>query len=120
MKPEKCYAYFLSYWYNRGREKLRTVKALPDSVAPITLPSGKTAPSHLRVPLLNGMSAPIPTLRNEHVSLMLGIYFGLTSGSSTHIQEMAKKVMRSPTESDLACSHLTLHGRVLSTSTNPG
>ncbi len=47
MKPEKCYAYFLSYWYDCGWAKLRTVKALPDSIAPITLPSGKTAPSHL-------------------------------------------------------------------------
>ena len=32
MKPEKCYVYFLSYWYNHGREKLRNVKALPDSI----------------------------------------------------------------------------------------
>ncbi len=87
----KCYAYFLSYWYDRGQAKLRTVKALHDSIAPITLPSGETTPSHLRVPILNGTSAPIPTLRNEHTSLMLGIYFGPTSGGSTHIQEMAKK-----------------------------
>ncbi len=91
MKPEKCYAYFLSYWYDRGRAKLRTVKALLDSITPITLPSGETAPSHLRVPLPDSTSAPIPTLRNEHASLMLGIYFGPTSGGSTHIQEMAKK-----------------------------
>jgi hypothetical protein len=34
MKPEKCYAYFLSYWYDCGRAKLRTVKALPDSLPP--------------------------------------------------------------------------------------
>ncbi len=91
MKPEKCYTYFLSYWYNRGRAKLRTVKALPDSIAPITLPSCKTTPSHLWVPIPDGTSAPIPTLQNEHASLMLGIYFGPTSGGSTHIQEMAKK-----------------------------
>ncbi len=91
MKPEKCYAYFLSYWYDPGRAKLRTVKALPESIVPITLPSGETAPSHLQVPLPDGMSAPIPTLRNEHASLMLGIYFGPTSGDSTHIQEMARK-----------------------------
>jgi hypothetical protein len=25
MKPDKCYAYFLSYWYDHGRAKLRTV-----------------------------------------------------------------------------------------------
>jgi hypothetical protein len=119
MKPEKCYAYFLSYWYVRGQAKLSTVKALPDSIAPITLPSGKTAPSHLRVPLPDGTSAPIPTLRNEHASLMLGIYFGPTSGDGTHIQEMAKKVLLGPTASGLARSHPTLHGRVLSASSNP-
>ena len=91
MKTEKCYAYFLSYWYNRGHAKLRTVKALSNSTAPIALPSGEITPSHLRVPLHDGTSAPIPTLRNEHANLMLGIYFGPTSGGSTHIQEMAKK-----------------------------
>jgi hypothetical protein len=53
IKPEKCYAYFLSYWYDRGWAKLRTVKALSDSIAPITLPSsGETTPSHLRISLL--------------------------------------------------------------------
>jgi hypothetical protein len=91
MKPDKCYAYYLSYWYHHGRARLRTVKALPDSIAPITLPSGEIAPSHLRVPLPDGTSAPIPTLRNEHASLMLGIYFGSTSGCSTHMRKMAKK-----------------------------
>jgi hypothetical protein len=29
MKPEKCYTYFLSYWYNRGHATLRTVRTLP-------------------------------------------------------------------------------------------
>jgi hypothetical protein len=91
MKPEKCYAYFYSYWYDRGRAKLRTVKFLPESIAPITLPSGEIAPSHLRVPLPDGTSAPIPTLRNDHTSLMLGIYLGPTSGGGAHIYETAKK-----------------------------
>ena len=121
MKPEKCYVYFLSYWCDCGWVKLRTVKALPDSIAPITLLSGEIAPSHLRVPLPNGTSALIPTLQNKHASLMLmlGIYFDSTSGGSTHIREMAKKVMRGPTVSDLNRSLPTLHGRVLSTSSNP-
>jgi hypothetical protein len=91
MKPGKCYAYFLSCWYNHGQAKLRTVKYLPESIAPITLPSGEIAPSHLRVLLPDGTSAPIPTLHNDHASLMLGIYFGPTSGGGTHISEMAKK-----------------------------
>ncbi len=91
MKPDKFYAYFLSYWYDCGREKLRPVKALPDSIAPITLPSGEIAPSHLKVPLPDGTSALIPTLRNKHASSMLGMNFGPTSGGGTHICEMAKK-----------------------------
>jgi hypothetical protein len=91
MTPEKCYAYCLSYWYNCGCTKMRMVRALPASIAPITLPSGKVAPSHLRVLLPDSTLAPIPTLRKKDASLMLGIYFGPTSGGSTHICKMAKK-----------------------------
>jgi hypothetical protein len=91
MKPEKCYACFLSYWYNHGHAKLTMVKALTASIAPIKLPSGKIAQSHLRVPLSDGTLALIPNLCNKDTSLMLGIYFGPTSGGSTHICEMAKK-----------------------------
>ncbi len=113
MKPEKCYAYFLSYWYNCGHAKLRMVRALPASVAPITLLTGKIAPSHLRVPLPDGTLAPIPTLRNEDAYLMLGIYFCLTSGGGKHIPEMAKKVSYGQTGSNHVHSHPILHGRVL-------
>jgi hypothetical protein len=91
MEPEKCYAYFLSYWYDRGRAKLRAVKSLPESITLITLPSGEIVPSHLRVLLPDGTSAPILTLHNDHASLMLGIYFGPTSGGGTHIRKMAKQ-----------------------------
>ncbi len=118
MKPDKCYTYFLFYWYDRGWAKLRTVKALPDSIAPITLPSGKIAPSHLRVPLHDGTLAPILTLRNKHASLMLSIYFGSTSGGSTHMRKMAKKPTHGQTRSDHNHFLLTLHGGVLPTSFN--
>jgi hypothetical protein len=70
---------------------LRTVKALPESIAPITLLSGKIAPSHLRVSLPDGTSAPILTLCNEDAPLMPGIYFGPTFGNGTHIRKMVKK-----------------------------
>ena len=90
MKPNKCYTYFLSYWYDRGRAKLRTVWALPKSIGPISLPSDEIAPLHLRVPLPDGTTAPIPTLRNDDASLMLGIYFGPTSGGGKHICEMVQ------------------------------
>jgi hypothetical protein len=91
MKPDKCYAYFLSYWYDHGCAKLRTVWALLKSIAPITLPSGKISPLHLRVPLPDGTTALIPTLRNDDASFMLGIYFGPTSSGGKHIREMARK-----------------------------
>ncbi len=91
IKPEKCYAYFLLYWYDRGRVKLQTVWALPECLAPITLPSRDIAPSHLQVLLPDGSTAPIPTLHNYDASLILGIYFGPISSGRTHTCEMAQK-----------------------------
>jgi hypothetical protein len=91
MKPDRCYVYFLSCWYNRGRAKLRTINALPGSIASITLPNGVIAPLHLRVPLPDGTAAPIPTLRNKDASLMLGVWAGPASGSGKHLREMARK-----------------------------
>ena len=91
MKPEKCYAYFLLYWYDKGRAKMRTIGTLPTPTALITMPDGSSAPSHLRVPLPDGSSAPIPTLRNNNTSLMLGVHWSPTSGGGTHVVEMAKK-----------------------------
>ncbi len=91
MKPDKCYTYFLFYWYDRGRAKLRIVRALPNSIAPIILPSEKIGSLHLKVPLPDGTTAPIPILRNHDASLMLGIYFGPTSGGGKHVREMARK-----------------------------
>jgi hypothetical protein len=55
MKPEKCYAYFLSYWFDKGRVKMRTIGSLPTPTALIAMPDGSTAPSHLRVPLPDGI-----------------------------------------------------------------
>ncbi len=85
MKPEKCYAYFLSYWYDKGQGNLRMIRSLPSPSAYITLSNGTIAPCHLKVPLTDGASAPIPTLDSEKASLMLGVYFGPLSGGGTHI-----------------------------------
>ncbi len=82
---------FLSYWFDGGHAKLRTVKALTDSIAPITLPTGEIAPLHLRVPLPDGTAAPIPTLCNKDASLMLGVHLGPASGGEPHIFKMARK-----------------------------
>jgi hypothetical protein len=91
MKPEKCYSYFLLYWFNKGRAKMRTISLLPASSAFITMPDRTIDPSHLRVPLPNGTSEPIPTLKNKETSLMLGVNWSPLSGGGTHVGEMAKK-----------------------------
>ena len=91
MKLEKCYAYFLSFWLDKGKAKLRTINAIPTPSSLITMPDGSTAPSHLRVPLPDGTSAPIPTLSNEETSLMLGVHWSPSSAGNVHIKEMAKK-----------------------------
>jgi hypothetical protein len=92
MKPEKCYAYFLSYWFDKGRAKLRINSSLPPTPsALITMPDGSTAPSHLRVPLPDGTSVPIPTLRNEETFLMFGVHWSPSLGGNVHVNEMAKK-----------------------------
>ncbi len=91
MKPEKCYAYFLSYWFDKGRAKMGKISSLSAPSAFITMPDGSIAPSHLRVPLPNGTSEPIPTLNNKETSLMLGVKWGPSSGGGTYVCEMAKK-----------------------------
>ncbi len=70
---------------------MRTINALPGSIASITLSNGVIAPLHLRVPLPDGTAAPIPTLRNEDASLMLGVWAGPTFGGGKHIRKMACK-----------------------------
>jgi hypothetical protein len=91
MKPEKCYAYFLLYWFDKGRAKMRTISLLPAPSAFITMPDGSIALSHLRVLLSDGTSEPIPTLKNKETSLMLGVNWGPSSGGGTHVREMTKK-----------------------------
>ncbi len=85
IKLEKCYTYFLSYWFDKGRAKLRMISLLPTPSALITMPDGSTAPSHLRVPLPDRTSAPIPTLRNEETSLMLGVHWSPSLGGNVHV-----------------------------------
>ncbi len=70
---------------------MRTISSLPTPLGLITMPDGSTAPSHLRVPLPDGTSAPIPTLRNEETSFMLGVHWSPLLGGSKHVNEMAKK-----------------------------
>ncbi len=91
MKPEKCYAYFLPYLYDNSQARLRPIRSLLPPFGYIALANGTTARSHMRVPLPDGTSAPIPTLRNEEASLMLGVWVGSASGGTMHVREMAPK-----------------------------
>ncbi len=117
LKPEKCYAYFLSYWYNPGRAKLRTVRSLPASIALIILLSGKIAPSHLRVPLQDGTSAPISTLCNKDVSLMLG-YTLVLHLAVVHTFARWQKRLHMGRPDQITSTPTHLHGRVFPTNYN--
>jgi hypothetical protein len=52
---------------------------------------GLALPLHLRVPLPNGTSAPIPTLPPTSASLMPGVWFGTSSRGTKHILEMCRR-----------------------------
>ncbi len=70
---------------------MRSIRSLPPPSEYIALANGTMAPSHMRIPLPDSTSAPIPTLRNEDASLMLGVWVGPASGGATHVWEMARK-----------------------------
>ena len=91
MKPEKCFAYFMTYPVKSGRHRLGTIEDLPSASTLIPQDNGQPLPSHLTVPLPNGTNAPIPTLPPTTASLMLGVWFGPASRGAKHIQEMCKK-----------------------------
>ena len=91
MKPEKCFAYFMTYAALRGHHVLETIHNLPTPSSHI--PQGDDDPlaSHLTVPLPDGTRAPIPTLHSSTASLMLGIWFGPASRGTKHMNEMCRK-----------------------------
>jgi hypothetical protein len=91
LKPEKCYAYFLVYWYPNGHASMGNVLTLPEPTAHIAQDDGPPLPSHLTVPLPDGTPTPIPTLPPTTTSLMLGIWFGPASCGTKHMAEMCMK-----------------------------
>jgi hypothetical protein len=91
MKPEKCFAYFMTYPVVRGHHILGTIIDLPDPTAFIPQANGHPLPSHMTVPLPDGTNAPIPTLPPTSASLMLGVWFGPSSQGTKHMHEMCKK-----------------------------
>ncbi len=70
---------------------MRPICSLPPQSGYIALANGTTAPSHMRVTLPDGTSAPIPTLHNEDASLMLGIWVGPASGGATQFRRWHAK-----------------------------
>ncbi len=91
MKPEKCYAYFMTYTVRGGHHILESIDDLPTPSAQIPQGDDESLPSHLSVPLPDGTRAPIPTLPPTTASLMLGVWFGPASRGTKHMNEMCKK-----------------------------
>ncbi len=91
LKPAKCYAYFLVYWYPNGCVSMGNVLTLPEPTAHIAQDDGPPLPSNLTVPLPDGTPTPIPTLPPTTASLMLGIWFGPAFRGTKHMAEMCKK-----------------------------
>ena len=91
MKPEKCFAYFMTYTVLRGHHVLESLHNLPTPSSQIPQGDDDPLPSHLSVPLPDGTRAPIPTLPSSTASLMLGVWFGPASRGTKHMNEMCKK-----------------------------
>jgi hypothetical protein len=87
MKPDKCFAYFLVYNFSNGRPLMGSVGSLPAPASSIPQLEGPSLPSHMTVPLPDG----IPTLPPTAASLMLGIWFGPASRGTKHIAKMCRK-----------------------------
>jgi hypothetical protein len=88
---EKCFAYFLIYNFANGRPLIGNIGSLPAPASFIPQLEGSLLPSHMTVPLPNGISAPIPTLSPTTASLMLGIWFGPASRGTKHVAKMCWK-----------------------------
>jgi hypothetical protein len=91
MKPDKCFAYFLVYNFSNGRPLMGSIGSLLASASSIPQLEGPLLPSHMTIPLLDGTSAPIPTLPPTMASLMLGIWFRPASQGTKHIAKMCQK-----------------------------
>ncbi len=74
LKPEKCFAYILTYKFINSRAVMGNMRSLPSPSAMIPQNEGTPLPSHLTVPLPEDSCAPIPTIPNTTTSLMLGIW----------------------------------------------
>ncbi len=91
LKPEKCFAYILNYKFINGRAVMGGTRSLPNPSAMILQNDGTSLPSHLTVPLPDSSCAPIPTIPNTTVSLMLGIWQSPASRGTKHVKEMCSK-----------------------------
>ncbi len=88
LKPEKCYAYFMTYMYTKGRASMADITNLPTPICMLLQSEGLPLPSHITVPLPDCTLAPIPTLSTNTALLMLGIWFGPSSCRTKHMLEM--------------------------------
>ncbi|KAL3822160.1 LOW QUALITY PROTEIN: hypothetical protein ACHAXA_011705, partial [Cyclostephanos tholiformis] len=90
MKPEKCFAYFLTYHVNNGRHIMGAIGDLLEPSTKILQKDSSPLPAHITIPLLDDPSSPIPSLPPQTASLMLGIWF---RPASRGITKMGKNGM---------------------------
>ena len=91
LKPEKCFAYILTYKFINGHAVMGDMRSLPSPSAMISQNEDTPLPSHLTVPLPDVSCAPIPTIPNTTASLTLGIWHYPSSRGAKHVKEMCSK-----------------------------
>jgi hypothetical protein len=91
LKPEKCFAYILTYKFINGCAVMGDMRSLPSPSAMMPQNEGIPLPSHLPVPLPDDSCAPIPTIPNTTALLMLGIWHSPSSRRAKHVKEMCSK-----------------------------
>ena len=94
MKQPKCFVYFLTYQFSRGRARMKRRRQLPQPQCMVEIEEkGKKrqVPSHISIPQPDGSTAPIPTRDVTEATEMLGVFFKPLGDSLDHIKEMCAK-----------------------------
>ena len=63
LKPEKCWVYFQTHKFERGKVQMKRLKELPTLICHVLIDDeGTLAPAHLRIPQPDGSTALIQML----------------------------------------------------------
>ena len=96
LKALNCSLFLLMYKWQDDREKLQTLRDLPEPQCEITIPTPEgqddlVCPSHVSVPQPHGSSLPICTHEITNAVKMLGYYHSLDAKKSKHVEEIIAK-----------------------------